>query len=222
MNESVYRTAISNDWLTLLFVACLGLVVCAKLLFETRFSYFKSLFASDKYLLIYGKEKRLVFNWFNMLLFATQIISYTLIIYLAFDSFLPAFANTKFLFLKVFSFLLLGISFKYFLEKIIASTFEIDQLIEQYNFQKLSYRNLISLYLLPLTVIVIFANFDTTVILYVVIVLFLLVNLIVSLIIFRNYQKTIIDNLFYFILYLCALEIAPYLIVYKVMQLNGV
>ena len=33
----------------------------------------------------------------------------------------------------------------------------------------------------------------------------------------KNYQKLIISKLFYFILYLCALEIAPYLVIYKLL-----
>ncbi|MDC3229281.1 DUF4271 domain-containing protein [Flavobacteriaceae bacterium] len=33
---------------------------------------------------------------------------------------------------------------------------------------------------------------------------------------YKNYRSLIFSNFFYFLLYICALEISPYLILYKV------
>jgi hypothetical protein len=45
-----------------------------------------------------------------------------------------------------------------------------------------------------------------------------LINLIGFLTSFKNYQKLINPNFFYFLLYLCALEIGPYVLLYKVIR----
>jgi len=52
-------------------------------------------------------------------------------------------------------------------------------------------------------------------IIYTAIVLLLIINLIGFITSFKMHQKLILNNLFYFILYLCALEIAPYIILYE-------
>jgi len=221
MDDAILRNVNTNDWLTILLVLALVLVSIAKGLFESRFTYFTSLLTNNKYISVYGKEKKLVLNWFNLLLFSSQIISLAIFVYLSFYSISDLAETTNYLFIKIISYLLIIIAFKYFLEKTIAAVFEVDALFEDYNFQKISYRNLISLYLIPINVLLIYFSFSSTVLLYVMISLFILINLIVQLIIFRKYQKLIIDNLFYFILYLCALEIAPYLVVLKVIHLNA-
>ncbi|MFP2995708.1 DUF4271 domain-containing protein [Spongiivirga sp. MCCC 1A20706] len=221
MDTAVLRHIETNDWLTILLVIALILVVVAKALFESRFAYFTSLFANNKYISIYGKEKSLVLNWFNLLLFSAQVISLAIFVYLSFNALSNSAVVTDYLFIKIISYLVVIIAFKYFLEKTIAAIFEVDTLFEAYNFQKISYRNLICLYLIPINVLLIYFSFSNNTLLYVVISLFILVNVAVQLIIFRKYQKLIIDNLFYFILYLCALEIAPYLVVLKVIHLNA-
>jgi len=221
MTDAIIRNVETNDWLTILMVISLVLTTVAKSLFESRFAYFTSLFTNNKYISIYGKEKSLVINRFSLLLFSAQIISLAIFIYLSFFALTDIAATTDYLFIKIISYLLVIIAFKYFLEKTIAAIFEIDVLFEDYNFQKISYRNLINLYLIPINALLIYFSFSNNTLLYITIALFILVNLAVQLIIFRKYQKLIIDNLFYFILYLCALEIAPYLVVLKVIHLNA-
>ncbi|NER16960.1 DUF4271 domain-containing protein [Spongiivirga citrea] len=221
MTDAIIRNVETNDWLTILLVLALVLTTVAKSLFESRFAYFTSLFTNNKYISIYGKEKNLVINRFSLLLFSAQIISLAIFIYLSFFALSDVAATTDYLFIKIISYLLVIIAFKYFLEKTIAAVFEIDALFEDYNFQKISYRNLISLYLIPINALLIYFSFSNNTLLYITIALFILVNLAAQLIIFRKYQKLIIDNLFYFILYLCALEIAPYLVVLKVIHLNA-
>ncbi|RZW43378.1 MAG: DUF4271 domain-containing protein, partial [Flavobacteriaceae bacterium] len=54
------------------------------------------------------------------------------------------------------------------------------------------------------------------VIIYVVMAFIVLIHLIGFLTTFKSYQNVIIENLFYFILYLCALEFGPYILLYKV------
>lgn len=205
----------SKDWITVLFVVAIVLIAVSKFLYESRFEHFKSLMFSNKYILLYGKDKNLVLHRFNMLLFLVQIISLSIFLYLFIETFIPSLQNDSFLFLKIVSALLLVISFKYFLEKIIGSTLDIESTIEHYNFEKISYRNLISIGLLPIYIIIVYVSFKTTAIMYFTVACFIILHVISQFLIFKNNQKLIFGSLFYFILYLCALEISPYLIIYK-------
>ena len=82
-------------------------------------------------------------------------------------------------------------------------------------FKKPTNKNYLGLVLLPLNIILVFAIQPNHTILYVIIGLLLLINLIGFISSFKTYQKLIINNIFYFILYLWALEIAPYIILHK-------
>ena len=82
--------------------------------------------------------------------------------------------------------------------------------------QKTSYRNYIGLILLPVNIILIYSIEPTKMIIYIVLGLLLVVLLSGFFTTYKSYQKLILGNLFYFILYLCALEIGPYIILFKV------
>ena len=97
-----------------------------------------------------------------------------------------------------------------------SSLFEIDKLIDQYLFQKISYKNFIGLFLVPVNLILLFSITPSLIILYIIIFLLLIVNIMGLITTIKTHQSLIKRNLFYFILYLCTLEITPYVILYKV------
>ena len=103
---------------------------------------------------------------------------------------------------------------KVLLERLIGSLFEIDTLIDSYLFQKTTYKNYTGLILLPVNILLIYTFSSSKIIIYSILAIILLINLIGFITSFKNHQKTLLNNFFYFILYLCALEIAPYLILY--------
>ena len=107
---------------------------------------------------------------------------------------------------------------KVLLERLIASLFEIDGIIDDYLFQKISYKNYLGLILLPINAILIFGIPPTKTLLSIIIITLLLVNISGLLTTYKAHQNIIKINLFYFILYLCALEIAPYIIIYSVIR----
>ena len=63
---------------------------------------------------------------------------------------------------------------KVLLERLIASLFEIDDLVDQYLFQKISYKNYLGLILVPINAILIFSITPTLRIIYILIILLLL------------------------------------------------
>jgi len=106
------------------------------------------------------------------------------------------------------------------LERLIGSLFEIDQLIDNYIFQKISYKNYIGLLLLPINALLIFSVTPSRQIIFLVLSILLIISVIGLITSFKSHQSLIKKNFFYFILYLCALEIAPYIILYKVFIVN--
>jgi len=105
---------------------------------------------------------------------------------------------------------------KVLLERLIGSLFEIDKLTDLYLFQKITYKNYLGILLLPINALLLFTFQPTLNIIYGIIILLLSINVIGLISSLKSHQSLIKNNLFYFILYLCALEIAPYIILYKV------
>ncbi|WP_255462846.1 DUF4271 domain-containing protein [Galbibacter sp. BG1] len=184
----------------------------AKLVNEQKFYAFVSLFLNYKYLKIYSKEPNQSTSVFNFFLFIPQLIAISLIVWITIEYFqLPHSINPY----LILPFLFLFILFKFYLEKIIATVFDIQPFVESFHFHKVTYRNLSALIVLPIISLFIYSDLSHEIIFYLLLFTFVSLNVIAMILTLRNHQKLIGKYLFYFILYLCALEIAPYLIVIK-------
>jgi len=203
----------NKDWATALFMVSFGLIVVTRNLFENRFHDFIRLLFSDKYLKIY-KESNHLMGSFNVLLFITNVISLSFFIQLVFHHLGYGAKTDWVLFVQIFTFLTVFILSKFLIEKIIATTFGIEELIEEFNLQKVSFRTYIGLLLLPVTLILFYNDILSNSLIYSIIGILLVINLLTYLFSLKIYQNLIISQLFYFILYLCALEIAPYYFLY--------
>lgn len=213
--EAIERYTVSQDWITLLLVMALVLLVAAKYAFPQRFSHFSMLFATDKYLLLEGKDPN-VFHPFNLLLFTINVITVALFIHIFFNVFSEDTPERpKILFLRIATAYTAFVLLKFSLEKIIANILSVDQKMNYYLFYKLSYRNFMALVLLPVCMVFIYIWEPSAVALYITVGLILLMNFITIASIYRKNQNYILSHWFYFILYLCALEIGPYFILYK-------
>ena len=104
---------------------------------------------------------------------------------------------------------------KVLLERLIGSVLSIDSIVNDYLFQKISYKNYIGLLLIPVNAFLIYSLKPDTLTFIIVLGILLVINAIGSLSFFKRNQSVIKKNFFYFILYLCALEISPYVILYK-------
>ena len=207
------RIVANKDWATLLFVLCFVAIVITKAAFENRFSDFSKLIVSDKYNKIY-KESSQLFSWFNISFIFVQFISISFFIQLVLVYFGYASKYDWVLFIQLITFSSVFVFSKYLIEKIIAVAFDFEDLIDQYNLQKVNYRTYISLCLLPVNMFLYYVNNISITVIYTLIALLLLANVFTYLNSLKIYQKFIIGKLFYFILYLCTLEIVPYYFVY--------
>jgi hypothetical protein len=195
----------------------LGLVfiAIAKVSFTNRFIDFLGVFGNSKYLKLYTKDQKFI-DVFDALLFLNLVISISIFGYLSYLTL----ESTQTFELDVFLKFMLGVTslalVKILAERLIGSVFEIDRLIDAYLFQKISYKNFSGFVLLPINALLLYTINPSKVIIFAVISLLIIINVIGFITSFKNHQKTVIDNIFYFILYLCALEIGPYLILYKI------
>lgn len=203
----------NNDWATALFLLSFGLIVITRNVFENRFYDFIRLIISDKYTKIYRESSHL-FGGFTIMLFTTNLLSLSFFIQLVFHHLGYGAKTDWILFVQIFTFLTVFILSKFLIEKIIAAIFDIDEIIETFNLQKLNFRTYLGLLLLPVTALLYYNDFLSNSLLYVIIGVLLIINLLTYFISLKNYQNLIFSHLFYFILYLCALEIAPYYFLY--------
>lgn len=215
MIESVLNSRIveNKDWATILFILGFALIVITKSAFEVRFNDFKNLIVSDKYIKVYKDSSNLL-SGFTILLFFVQLISIAFFIQLIMHYLGNASKTDWVLFVQIITFLTVFILSKFLIEKIIATTFDIEEFTEQFNLQKVSYRTYISILILPIDIILYYNNFLSINLIYGIIAIVLTLNIATYFISLKNYQNLLIGKLFYFILYLCALEIAPYYFMY--------
>lgn len=191
------------------------LLTLSKTLFSHRFEDFISLLGSDKYFVIKSREYKLLFG-FNILMFVVHILSVSLFLFLTFRLFTSQnLANSGNLLLRIitaYSFIAL---LKITVEKIIANVFDIDEIIDHYIFQKQSYLNFISLIIFTLSLFLVYSDIPSFLLFYFIIGLIIIAFLYILYAIINKNSRVISRFWFYFILYLCALEIAPYVILYK-------
>jgi len=203
------------DWITLVVILCLILLTAAKLINSNRFNELLLLPISNKYFLVHGKN-RTIFSTFNVLLLLVQILSVSIFLYFLITVFFNEFKTQGvLLYLQIVSYYTLFLGVKFYIEKIIANLFSFDEYLEIYLYHKLSYRNLMGIFLLGINILFLYTLPQSPLLLLILILILLLVNLLSLFYTYRTNEKFIIDRFFYFILYLCALEISPYLILYK-------
>ena len=204
------REVVTYEWFTILFLVCLSVLAFAKYAFSNRFSDFTMVIGNSRYLKIYAREQKFI-DFFDGLLFVNLIISLAVFCFISYSSLVEP-LQFDLVFLGKLTF---GIGsvllIKILIERLIGSVFEIDKVIDDYLFQKINYKNYIGLLLLPANILLIYALNPTKLLIYIVIAIIIMVNLVGFFTTIKTYQKSILDNLFYFILYLCALEIGPYM-----------
>ncbi len=207
------RITENKDWATLLFVLCFAVIAITKSIYETRFGDFTKLIFSDKYAKIY-RDSSHIKSGFTTILFLVQIISFAFFIQLTLSNFGYASKTDWLLYIQIVTLLAFFILSKYLVEKIVATSFNIEEFAEQFNLQKVSYRAYIGILILPINAILFYYDGISKNVLLIIFAISLCISLFSYFISIKNYQNVILSKLFYFILYLCTLEIAPYYFIY--------
>ena len=213
------RNVQTHELFTILIVMGIAFVATAKAMFPRRFNDFVYVLGNSRYLKIYAREQKF-FDKFDALLFGNLVLSLSIFGFICLQYSKNLFAPKIDVMFKLAFGIAAFILIKVLIERLIGSLFEIDKLIDQYLFQKISYKNFLGLFLVPINLLLIFSFQPNLIIIYVIVMLLLIINIVGLITTVKTHQSLIKQNFFYFILYLCALEIAPYIIIYKVFNSN--
>ena len=213
--QAIERSLVSNDWITLILMGCLVLIATARVAYESKFVDFSELPLNEKYLLKGSKDIQFE-HPFNLILFTVQFLSVSLFLFLVAQKYDMIIGLSPLVgYIRIALVYVVFVSLKFFTERTLGVLFKGEDHLDTYQFYKLSYRSYFALILIPVNAFFVYAVEPSQLVLQIVIGIFLILNLISLFNTLRRYEKLILNNLFYFILYLCALEIAPYFILYK-------
>lgn len=205
----------STDWATYLLLACFILFALAKYFYPKRFHEFSMLPLTNQYFFVHGKNDE-INHPFNVMLFVAQVICVSVFVYLLFKVFNPSeIQNNKWLFIQICTAYSVFVLIKFSLEKIIGNIFSLDDIINNYLYQKLSYRNFLAILLFIANIFLLYIYQPKPMVMLVFCGSIVMLNAIALLYSYKKSGKLILRNFFYFIVYLCALEISPYIILYK-------
>jgi hypothetical protein len=197
------RDIISNDSLTvLLFGSVFFMIILKKIdpiIFNQNLSFRKKELVNKISTNLWGVK-------FLEILYNVLFIS-NLSILLAF------FKDRNFdfiLYCKLFKYIFIFFTSKILFDLIIGKLFSINSIMKSYVWQKLFYCNSLGIVLLLFNFFVAYTIFDKQYMASIFIYLSILYLIFTYFSIFFSMKKVIIKNWFYFILYLCTLEIIPY------------
>lgn len=212
--QAIPREFDSNNWITVLLVCIISLIAFIKLNYAIDFYHFRRLLISNKY---FSKNKSAltILGRFGGLLFIVRLLLVSLGLYYLLIGLGYSTATTFTFYSKIAIIYTVFTASKCFLEKIVGALFSIELLSDRYIFFKISYKNFLSFFLLPLIIILAY-TWDGSPFFYKIATgLFLLFNLGFLAYFYKKRKQLILQNMFYFILYLCIFEFAPYYILYK-------
>jgi hypothetical protein len=207
------RILVNKDWATVLFVLAISIVALNKTVFSVRFNEFIKLGYSDKYNKVY-KDTNNLLSWFTISMFVIQLLSFSFFILLLLSYFNYTQTDNYITYIQIITFLFVFILSKFLIEKIIGTTINSESIVDQFNLIKVNYRAFLGFVLLPINIILYYNSWPIKAVFYIILTIFLLYNVFTYYFLVKTYQKTILGNLFYFILYLCTLEILPYYFMY--------
>ena len=207
----------NNDWITLVFIIIFIVLTVVKVMFKDRLSHLNTIFISKKYLSIYfNKEKSRLLNLFQALFFIVQLLSVSMLFYIANVYFQ---LQTKLLnfngYILIFCGVGLYFSLRYLIGQLLAYIFDFNKVHSRIVYHKINYFNNLILWLLPFLVFSIYINKYQKLSSEITFSVFVFLLILRYSLILLNNKKFIFNNFFYFMLYLCALEIAPLIIVLK-------
>jgi hypothetical protein len=221
MNIAIERVLENNEVITWMFGLVFFLLTCVQLLFSVRLKSLLSSFFSKYYFLDFQTALQDTFSLFNVLLFLIQNLILSIFLFKACVFLEIDFDNDLLFFLKLFTSLTMYFLFQYIVGKVFSYLFDYEDRFNHIHVLKFSYMKVVSFGLLPFLLTthyfpyfqIEFLSYGTLVVLCI-----LLTIRVVFIISFNN--KWILQSLFYFILYICSLEIAPLLIINKLTMVN--
>ncbi len=196
------------DGFILLILGSLSLLVLAKMWFPQLFSSFFRLLTNYKYVLLFNKGKD-INHPFHLLVLIASWLNTSLFLYIV----IPMLFGSEYTlgFIKILLFIMAFSSLKQLMQLIHGYIFK-NKRIRRFLFTKMSYFSLSSWLMLLSSILLLFTTKDDIPLIYLTFAGVILINLTGFWQVLRINQKYILSHFFYFILYLCTFEIAPFII----------
>lgn len=211
--EAILRNEYAVDWITIMLFSSIFFMMLAKTAFYSRFLNYIILPFNNKYIFLYQKKDK-IFNWFNIFFSIFQILNFSLFIYLANKIFFNSPQEHQLeSYFMIFISLFLFLTIKIILQFGNGFIFNANKTISEIVFKKLSYLNYSGLVMLFANLLLNYVFQESKTVVFIGILLVFFINAIGWITTLRNHQNFLASNFVYFILYLCALEIAPIIIV---------
>jgi len=208
------RDYILFDGFTIIILLNVIIVTIAKTLNNSKFKQFLFIYLNNSFLKFKSNDNSFLSS-FNSLLNVNYIISLSVYISILFSNNLYGFNNNfeTSIFFTTLVFIVVFIYTKYFIEILIGWAFNISKFVVSFNLQKNSFNKLLGIFIILLNSLAIY-SFPNSII-FIKISIFLVISLyVVGLYkVIRLNDNLILSNMFYFILYLCTLEIVPILFI---------
>ena len=213
---STLRSTQDQHWIISISLIVLILLVIVKWNKNNYFfSFLNSLVSLSFYTKKFAEKRRIELP--EIFLFVASLLGISFFLFVIFKQ--ERFSIL--VYLQILFLITIIILSKYLVEKIVGDLFEIDQLLGRYLFYKQGIMSWLGLFFLFPLGLFLYYNQDVSPMFAVLIAGVSILIYVVKLFTFvRVYQKYILTYWFYFILYLCAFEIAPYLILFKVVEIN--
>jgi len=207
------RHVISNDGYVISSLVSLLIILIVKSINRRRFSDLIRLFTNSNYLRIYLKEYRFL-EVFDFILFFNFIINCTAYAYVLYGSFINLIEINTNKFATISIAIIIFLALKLILKLLIGYLFDLHKTISILIFQQISTINFIGIMLLPINLLLVFGlNFDIKwIILSIILIATTILNGMLKTI--QTNLNFVLSNFLYFILYICTLEIGPYVIIY--------
>ncbi|NNK21255.1 MAG: DUF4271 domain-containing protein [Flavobacteriaceae bacterium] len=216
--EPILRETTSSDWITIIIFSSGLFLVLAKSLFYSRFLNFIILPFNNKYVFLYNKKDKLM-NWFHIFFTVFLLLNLSLFFYIGINLYRPEeVISSPMLFA-----LIAGLLFLFLFAKIItqlgsSTIFNSQQIISDIIFKKISYLNYSGMVMFLVNLLLCYVFTGSKTVYFIGVVLILLILIIGWVTIIKTHLKFLTSYFFYFILYLCALEIAPLIIIVNALK----
>ena len=211
--EAIDRIVYSNDWITGIVLLSLVLLVIARNRFYNRFIAFIILPFNNKYIMLFNKKGRLV-SEFHVLLSVVQCLNLSLFLYLTVSVWhWHSRAEGPLNFGLILGGILIFSIVKLGMQLLAGYIFNLEKMTHIFLFNKGSYLNFSALILFLFNLLLAYLAPESKPIVFIAFSLVVLTNLIGWGELLNSNLKYVTTHIFYFILYLCALEIAPLVIV---------
>ncbi|MBL4747085.1 MAG: DUF4271 domain-containing protein [Flavobacteriaceae bacterium] len=214
MIETTERLIVSKDGYTFVFLVLLIALFLARALYGKRLVFANYFLFTNAHLLKDNKENKL---GLQLILLFVGVLTFALLLFLIVQNY--HFSAIKIEGLNLYVYIsiavLLYLALSSGVSVLLGELLGVKDLVKTYVIVKISYLRTIVLFLLPLLLLIVYSPVYQTSILKTTVACTLILLVLRTVLIFARNKNLILNELFYFILYLCALEIAPLIIILR-------